>query len=119
MDILQIIVAVVAALSLMVLTIAIHEVGHLVFGLACKRKFVSINVCGITLYRATNGRIKFWWNGFSLKSPAGHCFMTPASLEDRKLLPVVLFMLGGGLLILIPFQNMVCRGKLRAVCGVF
>lgn len=78
----------------MLLHIAVHEAGHLVFGLLTGYGFSSYRVGSIMLLME-NGKLKL--RKFSLAGTGGQCLMTPPELVDGKM-PYVLYNLGGSLM---------------------
>lgn len=75
----------------MFLQIAIHEAGHLVFGLLSGYGFSSYRI-GSFMWLKENGKIRV--RRYSLAGTGGQCLMTPPDLVDGKF-PTVLYNLGG------------------------
>ena len=75
----------------MLIQVIVHEVGHLVFGLASGYQFSSFRI-GNLMFLKENGRFKL--RKFSIAGTAGQCLMFPPDLVDGKM-PVVLYNLGG------------------------
>ncbi len=71
--------------------IIIHELGHLVFGLITKYKFLSFRIGKLMLIKEGK-KLKF--KTLSITGTDGQCLMSPPDLEDDKI-PVVLYNLGG------------------------
>ena len=84
-----------AALALAAaLQIALHEVGHLVFGLLSGYRFSSLRIGSLMLVREEGGlRLR----RLCVAGTGGQCLMTPPALRDGRM-PVVLFNLGGALM---------------------
>lgn len=83
--------------ALMILQIAVHEAGHLVFGLLSGYKFCSYRLFSLMLIRDGN-RLRL--RRFSLAGTGGQCLMEPPELVNGEI-PVVLYNLGGSLMNLI------------------
>lgn len=81
----------------MFVQIAVHEAGHLVFGLGSGYKFSSYRI-GSLMFLKENGKIVL--RKYSLAGTGGQCLMCPPDLVDGKM-PVVLYNLGGCLMNLI------------------
>lgn len=88
-----------------VMQIAIHEAGHLFFGLISGYSFSSYRI-GSFMWLKENGKIRFC--RYRLAGTGGQCLMIPPELVDGKC-PTVLYHLGGcilnvvsGALLLIP-----------------
>lgn len=75
----------------MFLQIAIHEAGHLIFGLMTGYGFSSYRI-GSFMWLNENGKIRF--RRYSLAGTGGQCLMTPPDMVDGKF-PTVLYNLGG------------------------
>ncbi|MBQ7374751.1 MAG: hypothetical protein IJW61_02115 [Clostridia bacterium] len=71
--------------------IALHEAGHLVFGLISGYKFSSYRFLSIMVHKK-DGRIKL--SKFSVPGTAGQCLMLPPEMKDGKI-PVFLYNIGG------------------------
>lgn len=78
----------------MLLQIAIHEAGHLVFGLLSGYKFCSYRIFSLMWVR-DGERIHL--RRFSLAGTGGQCLMEPPELVNGEI-PVVLYNLGGSLM---------------------
>ena len=78
----------------MMLQIAIHEAGHLVFGLASGYKFRSYRIFSL-MWVHDGERIRL--RRFSLAGTGGQCLMEPPDLVNGEI-PVVLYNLGGSLM---------------------
>lgn len=76
-----------------VLQIAIHEAGHLVFGLLSGYSFSSYRI-GSFIWKKEGGKIKL--KRFSLAGTGGQCLMVPPEMKDGKF-PVILYNLGGSI----------------------
>ena len=74
------------------LEMAIHEAGHLVFGLATGYKFVSYRIGSLVFFKE-NGKLKV--KRFSLPGTGGQCLMEME--EYSPSFPVVLYNAGGSL----------------------
>ncbi len=82
-----------AVIVLSLLSIIVHEAGHLVFGLLSGYEFSSFRIGSITLVRS-NG--KFSLKRFNIPGTGGQCLMKPPAYSEN--LPVIAYNLGGGLL---------------------
>ena len=78
----------------MYIQIAVHEAGHLVFGLATGYSFCSYRLGKIILIRQGE---KLTLKRYSLKGTGGQCLMAPPEMKDGKM-PVVLYNLGGSIM---------------------
>jgi len=87
------------------LQIVVHEAGHLVFGLLTGYRFSSFRV-GSMMWLKENGRIVR--RKFSLAGTGGQCLMSPPELDEKGMMPVVLYNLGGSVMNLI--FSAVCVG---------
>ena len=76
------------------LQIAVHEAGHLVFGLATGYEFCSCRL-GKLMWVKQNGKLSF--KRYSLSGTGGQCLMSPPEIKDGKM-PVVLYNLGGSIM---------------------
>lgn len=77
--------------------IAVHEAGHLLFGLLTGYRFVSYRVGGLMLVRTAQG-LKL--RRMRLAGTAGQCLLRPPALRDGKL-PCFLYNMGGALMNLV------------------
>ena len=77
----------------MYLQIAVHEAGHLVFGLLTGYQFCSYRLGSLMILRE-DGRLRL--RRFSLAGTGGQCLMAPPPWSEA--LPVVLYNLGGCLM---------------------
>ena len=77
----------------MYLQIAVHEAGHLVFGLLTGYQFCSYRLGSLMILRE-DGRLRL--RRFSLAGTGGQCLMAPPPWSET--LPVVLYNLGGCLM---------------------
>ncbi|MEY8463531.1 hypothetical protein [Streptococcus merionis] len=77
-----------------VLHIAIHEAGHVVFGLLTGYQFLSYRVLNLMWRKKADGKIVF--SRYSVPGTAGQALMVPPDPKDDKI-PYVLYNLGGGL----------------------
>lgn len=73
------------------LEIALHEAGHLVFGLISGYKFSSYRFLSLMIHKR-DGKIKL--SKFSIPGTAGQCLMLPPEMKDGKI-PVFLYNIGG------------------------
>ncbi len=76
------------------LQIAVHEAGHLVFGLATGYEFCSYRLGKIILIKQGE---KLALKRYSLVGTGGQCLMSPPEIKDGKM-PVVLYNLGGSIM---------------------
>lgn len=72
----------------------LHEVGHLIFGLISKYKFVSFRVGDWVLYKKEG---KIHWGKYYLANATGHCLMVPPNMKDGKI-PHQLYNFGGAIM---------------------
>lgn len=70
---------------------AVHEAGHLVFGLITGYGFVSYRLGSLTIVR-TDGKMKL--KRMKLAGTGGQCLMSPPEMKDGRY-PFVLYQLGG------------------------
>lgn len=78
----------------MYIQIAVHEAGHLIFGLASGYEFCSYRL-GKLMWVKQNGKLSF--KRYSLSGTGGQCLMSPPEIKDGKM-PVVLYNLGGSIM---------------------
>ena len=76
------------------LTVIIHEAGHLVCGLISGYKYLLFRVGSIPLIKRNN---KFELKKFSIQGTGGQCILMPPDSDDPKKVPCFLYHLGGGL----------------------
>ena len=76
------------------LQIAVHEAGHLVFGLATGYEFCSYRLGKIILIKQGE---KLALKRYSLAGTGGQCLMSPPEIKEGKM-PVVLYNLGGSIM---------------------
>ena len=76
------------------LQIAVHEAGHLVFGLATGYEFCSYRLGKIILIKQGE---RLALKRYSLAGTGGQCLMSPPEIKDGKM-PVVLYNLGGSIM---------------------
>lgn len=77
--------------------IALHEGGHLVFGLLTGYRFSSYRI-GSFMWIWQDGKLRF--RRFSLKGTGGQCLMIPPEMTNGKF-PYVLYNLGGSIVNLV------------------
>lgn len=87
-----------------VLHIIIHEIGHLVFGLATGYSFVSFRIGSFTIVKE-NG--KFKTKKYNIPGTGGQCLMMPPELIDNKY-PFIIYNYGGVILNLIVSAISIC-----------
>lgn len=83
---------IVTAVFALILGIAIHEAGHLIFGLMTGYKFSSYRIFSLIWIKDENNKIKF--KRFKLAGTGGQCLMIPPDMKDGKI-PFTLYNLGG------------------------
>lgn len=83
---------IVTAVFALVLGIAIHEAGHLIFGLMTGYKFSSYRIFSLMWIKDENNKIKL--KRFKLAGTGGQCLMIPPDMKDGKI-PSTLYNLGG------------------------
>ena len=76
------------------LTVIIHETGHLVCGLITGYKYLLFRVGSLSLIKRNN---KFEFKKFSIQGTGGQCILMPPDSNDPKKVPCFLYHLGGGL----------------------
>ena len=86
----------------MYIQIAVHEAGHLIFGLASGYSFCSYRL-GRLMWVKQNGKLSF--KRYSLRGTGGQCLMSPPEIKDGKM-PVILYNLGGSIMNL--FTSALC-----------
>ena len=79
-------------LASLVLTVILHEGGHLIFGLLTGYRFVSFSVFGFVVQRGTDGR--FCLGHKPMAGMAGQCLLAPPGGIDDPM-PVALYNMGG------------------------
>ncbi len=72
--------------------IILHELGHLVFGIATGYKFSSFRISSFTFVKGEDGRLKF--RLMRIPGTAGQCLLVPPEQRDGKI-PFVLYNMGG------------------------
>ena len=77
-----------------ILSVIIHEAGHLIFGLMTGYRFVSFRIFSFAWIRCDDG-IKL--KRYSIPGTAGQCLMSPPEIKDGKI-PTVIYNLGGCIL---------------------
>ena len=86
----------------MYIQIAVHEAGHLIFGLASGYEFCSYRL-GKLMWVKQNGKLSF--KRYSLSGTGGQCLMSPPEIKEGKM-PVILYNLGGSIMNL--FTSALC-----------
>lgn len=77
-----------------IVSIIIHEAGHLLFGLLSGYKFCSFRIFSLMIFKTDDGiKIK----KFSVPGTAGQCLLIPPECKDGKM-PTVAYNLGGFML---------------------
>lgn len=66
-----------------IVDISIHELGHLVGGLMSGYRFVCIQIAGLTVSRAADGRLRI--GRMNLPGANGHCLMEPPEIKNGKM----------------------------------
>ncbi len=97
-------ISVAATYAAFVLIIAIHEAGHLLFGLLTGYTFLSFRVLSFMIVKEGE---RYRFCRYSLAGTGGQCLMAPPELKDGKM-PYVLYNLGGVIL-----------NGISAIIGVF
>lgn len=93
-DKLRLVIALVVLFVSYILTIIIHESGHLVMGLLTGYKFVSFRIGSLTLVRQNE---KFVLRKYSVAGTGGQCLMTRDIPQKDEEIPYFWYNLGGGL----------------------
>lgn len=91
------------------ISIVIHESGHLVTGKKSGYEFVSFRVGSITWIKE-DGKLKR--KKFNIAGTAGRCIMMPSNIDKPEDVPFVLYFLGGGLFNLITAARFIPFGIL-------
>ena len=76
----------------LIFSIAIHEAGHLVFGLMTGYKFSSYRIFSLMWIKDENSKIRL--KRFKLAGTGGQCLMTPPDMKDGRI-PSTIYNLGG------------------------
>ena len=80
------------AICALIAGIAIHEAGHLIFGLMTGYKFSSYRIFSLILLKDENN--KFRLKRFKIAGTGGQCLMIPPDMKDEKF-PSTLYNFGG------------------------
>lgn len=80
------------AICALIAGIAIHEAGHLIFGLMTGYKFSSYRIFSLMLLKNENN--KFRLKRFKIIGTGGQCLMIPPDMKDGKI-PSTLYNFGG------------------------
>lgn len=98
--------------------VAVHEAGHLLFGLLCGYKFSSYRFLGLIIYKKDG---KLHHGTLSVPGTAGQCLMIPPEMKDGKL-PVFLYNMGGValnfILSILTFLLMLVFKDTPMLCGI-
>ena len=104
--------------------IALHEAGHLVFGLMTGYKFSSYRIFSLMWLKDEKTK-KIKLKRFKIAGTGGQCLLTPPDLKDRKM-PSTIYNLGGvftnviiGLIFLVLFFVFIKIKILAAVMMIF
>ena len=92
-----------------ILTLILHEGGHLVFGMATGYEFLSFRVFSLTLVKKDG---KFAWKRFSIKGTGGQCILMPPESDTPEKVPFFLYHAGGG------FMNFITAAICLPISGV-
>ena len=95
----------------MFIQIALHEAGHLIFGLLTGYRFCSFRIFGL-MWVKTDGRVRF--KRLNVAGTGGQCLMAPPDMKDGRM-PVMLYNFGGAIVNLIAAA--LCAG-LAFLCPV-
>lgn len=112
----------VSAVVSYILSLIIHEGGHLVFGLATGYKFLSFRVGSLTLVKKDG---KFAWKRFSIQGTGGQCVLMPPEDTEPEKAPFLFYHLGGGLVnlisaaIFLPISGVLSSGIPKTAMMVF
>ncbi len=102
----------VAIYGALFLQVALHELGHLVFGLFSGYKFSSYRIGSLMLLKE-NGKLKL--KHFSLLGTGGQCLMIPPEMKNGEF-PVLLYNFGGPLMnLIVSFLFLILYFRLRDV----
>lgn len=74
--------------------VAVHEAGHLFFGLKSGYKFVSYRL-GSFIWVKTPDGIKF--RRYSIAGTGGQCLLSPPDMDENGMFPVMLYNFGGSI----------------------
>ena len=80
------------AICALIAGIAIHEAGHLIFGLMTGYKFSSYRIFSLMLLKNENNKLRL--KRFKIAGTGGQCLMIPPDMKDGKF-PSTLYNLGG------------------------
>lgn len=95
----------------MFIQIALHEAGHLIFGLLTGYRFCSFRIFGL-MWVKTDGRVRF--KRLNVAGTGGQCLMAPPDMKDGRM-PVMLYNFGGAIVNLVAAA--LCAG-LAFLCPV-
>lgn len=84
---------VIALYAVMMIQVAVHEAGHLVFGLLTGYRFSSYRIGGFIWIRV-NGKIRF--KRLSIAGTGGQCLMVPPDMIEGQI-PFLLYNFGGAI----------------------
>ena len=80
------------AICALIAGIAIHEAGHLIFGLMTGYKFSSYRIFSLMLLKDENNKLRL--KRFKIAGTGGQCLMIPPDMKDGKF-PSTLYNFGG------------------------
>lgn len=80
------------AICALIAGIAIHEAGHLIFGLMTGYKFSSYRIFSLMLLKNENNKLRL--KRFKIAGTGGQCLMIPPDMKDGKI-PSTLYNFGG------------------------
>ena len=83
---------IVIAICALIIGIAIHEAGHLIFGLMTGYKFSSYRIFSLMLLKDENNKLRL--KRFKIAGTGGQCLMIPPDMKDGKI-PSTLYNFGG------------------------
>ena len=90
--ILTAICCIIIAICALIIGIAIHEAGHLIFGLMTGYKFSSYRIFSLMLLKNENNKLRL--KRFKIAGTGGQCLMIPPDMKDGKF-PSTLYNFGG------------------------
>ena len=82
---------IITAILMYIISMMIHEIGHMIFGLLTGYKFLSIRFGSYMLIKRDN---HIQLKRFSLAGTGGQCLMDPPDLKNNSL-PIVFYNMGG------------------------
>lgn len=114
----KLLIVVLSVIPVYFIHVAVHEAGHLLFGLLSGYRFSSYRFLGLIIYKKDG---KLHHGTLSVPGTAGQCLMIPPKMVDGKI-PVFLYNMGGvalnALLSILTFLLMLVFKKIPMLCGI-